>query len=94
MMRPKAHKRRGATAVEMAVVSTVLFSLLLGGLELSRVTMLRHSAEYASYLGARRGIISGATAADARQSCQDHLDDLGVRNAIITVSPSTIVEST
>lgn len=86
--------RRGATAVEMAMVSTVLFLVLMGGIEMSRVAMLRHSADYAAYLGARVGIISGADAPDVEARVQQHLSDLGIGNAIVTVTPPSIVEAT
>ena len=55
---PACH-RRGAAAVEMAIVSIVLFSVLMGGWEMSRVAMLRHSADYAAYLATRTAIIVG-----------------------------------
>jgi len=95
-MKKQMHRRltrTGATAVEMALVSSLLFVILMGGMEMSRLAMLRHSADYASYLGARRGIVSGATDADVRAAARTHLENLGVRSAVVTVTPSPITEA-
>lgn len=86
--------RSGATVVEMAVVSTVLFTILVSGVELTRVTTLRHSADHAAYVGARRAIITGATSAQVETIVQTHMDSLGIRDASVTVTPELITEDT
>jgi len=91
---PQSVARTGATALEMALVSSLLFAVLMGGMEMSRLATLRHSADYASYLGARRGIVSGATEADVRSAAVRHLENLGVQNAEITIDPVPITEET
>ncbi|EGF29247.1 TadE family protein [Rhodopirellula baltica WH47] len=84
----------GTTVVEMAIVSTVLFTILISGIELTRVTMLRHSADHAAYIGARRGIITGATAENVEEVVQGHMDAIGIRDATVTVIPEEITEAT
>jgi Flp pilus assembly protein TadG len=88
------NRRRGATTVEMAVVSMVLFALIFGGIEITRIASLRQSAEYASYLGARQGIISGATAADVKTAAENHLTAVSIKKAKVKVTPSTITDKT
>lgn len=92
--RYRASVRMGATVVEMAIVSTVLFTILISGIELTRVTMLRHSADHAAYIGARRGIITGATAENVEEVVQGHMDAIGIRDATVTVIPEEITEAT
>ncbi|MEM6363010.1 MAG: TadE/TadG family type IV pilus assembly protein [Planctomycetota bacterium] len=87
-------RREGKVVVEMALVSTVLFGTLFGGMELSRVASLRHSADYAAYVGARAGIVSGATVGQVRRATREHLNNLGISKAKISVSPSAITEDT
>jgi Flp pilus assembly protein TadG len=86
--------RWGATSVEFALCAPVFFFLILGGIELSRVNMLIHTVESALLQGARRGIIPGATAEQCRQAAQDVLDIGRIRSSTITVSPTTITETT
>lgn len=86
--------RWGATSVEFALCAPVFFFLVFGGIELSRVNMLIHTVESALLQGARRGIIPGATAEQCRQAAQDVLDIGRIRSSTITVSPTTITETT
>lgn len=89
-----ASRRHGTTAVEFAVVLPVLVLLIFGGIELSRVSMLRHTANRAAYLAARDAMVPGADVAQVIQNAQDHLDAIGVEQAVITVNPSTIDDDT
>lgn len=56
--------------------------------------MLIHTVESASLQGARRGIISGATAAQCKQASQNVLQVARVKEFSITISPSKITELT
>ena len=89
-----ATHRRGAAAVEFAISISVLLLIVFASIEFARLNMVKHSIEHASYLAARRGIIAGATAADVRSTGQAHLDQIGVQGETITVTPSTITDST
>ncbi|MEM9826384.1 MAG: TadE family protein [Planctomycetota bacterium] len=89
-----AASRRGVTAVEMALVMTLLALFIAAGFEMSRLMSLRQTAEHASYAGARVGIISGASANDVRTAAQVHLDALDIRDAVVEVTPATIQEET
>ncbi len=87
-------KRRGTTAVEFAVALPVLVLLIFAGIELSRISMLRHTANRAAYIAARDAIVPGADVAQVIQNAQEHLDVIGVQDAVITVVPDSIDETT
>lgn len=86
--------RSGATTVEFALTAPLLFLLFFAGIEFSRANMLLHTAAIAATEGARRGIISGATADECQQAAVNELGTIGVRNAKVIVSPSTINDDT
>lgn len=56
--------------------------------------MIRHTADNAVYEGARRAIIPGGTATDARDQAALVLRSLGVNNVNITITPATIARDT
>lgn len=58
-------QRRGATAVEFAIVTPVILLLFLGAVEMTQLNFLRHTAANAAYEGARRAIVPGGSASDA-----------------------------
>jgi Flp pilus assembly protein TadG len=87
-------RRRGALTVEMAICAPVVFLLLLGTLEFSRMNMLRNSIDNAAYEGARRGVVPGAKASDCIAKANTVLNAVGLRNASVTVTPSTITDAT
>jgi Flp pilus assembly protein TadG len=90
----RREQRTGAAAVEFAVAISVLLMIVFASIEFVRLSMLRHSVTHASYLAARRGIIIGATANEARQVALDHLDVFGLSGAAVTVTPSDITDQT
>ena len=89
----RAH-RTGATAVEFAIAITILLTIVFASIEFARLTMLKHAVEHASYLGARRGIIVGATGNQVRDAAQAHLDKFSLTGATVTVIPGTITDET
>ena len=91
--RERSH-RRGAVTVEFALVVPILFLFVFGIIESARLNMLRNSLENAAYEGARRGIIPGATAADAKVEAERVLDAVNVGNASVAVSPAAIHSTT
>ncbi|MGD9856165.1 MAG: TadE/TadG family type IV pilus assembly protein [Planctomycetaceae bacterium] len=86
--------RRAATTVEMAIVLPVLFVIVFGAIEFSRLNMLKHLANVAAYEGARHGIVIGASAADVETKAGAILNAGQVVNATITTTPATITEET
>ena len=86
--------RRGATTVELALVLPVLFLVVFGAFEFSRLNMLKHLAGVAAYEGAREGMIIGATAADVNAQVNGVLAAGGIINATVTTTPSAITGAT
>ncbi len=82
--------RRGAATVEFALVCTILFLVVFAGVELSRLSMLRHTAD----LAARDAIVPGADADLIQATAENHLATIGVVSATVTVSPADITEET
>ncbi|WP_186776548.1 TadE/TadG family type IV pilus assembly protein [Rubripirellula reticaptiva] len=87
-------QRRGTTAIELALVIPVLFGLLFAAIDFARVQNIRDTASLAAYEGARQGILPGKSAATVREVAQENIDALGVLDAVITVTPSTITDQT
>lgn len=86
--------RRAAATVEFALCAPIFFLLVFAGIELSRTNMLIHSVDSAALQGARRGIVSGATAPQCIQAAQNVLNVAKVRTSTVTVNPTTITDST
>lgn len=72
-----ADDRRGTLTVEFALVANIIFVLFFAGLELTSLNLMRHSAGNASYEAARKGIVPGATVAQAEQEARRLLDAVG-----------------
>ncbi len=89
-----AAARSGATMVEMAITSGLVFFFFFAALEFCRVSMIRHTVEVALYEGARQGIVPGAKASDVQNTSKTILSRIGVSGATIDVSPSRIQNST
>ena len=90
----KPRQRRGAATVEFAISISVVLLFVFASIEFVRLNMLKHSIEHASYLAARRGIITGATVADVQQVAQDHLAIIGISSGTVLVSPNPIEDDT
>lgn len=86
--------RQGAATVEFALVATVLFLLVFGGIEITRISMLQHTVDHAAYTAARDAIIPGADTAAVKRTAEEHLAAIGVTGATVRVSPDPIAEDT
>lgn len=87
-------QRRGATAVEFALVCPIVFLLFFAGVEFCRVAMIRHTTDNAVYEGCRIGIIPGATESEVRAQASAILSTIGVQSAAIDIQPSVIDRDT
>jgi Flp pilus assembly protein TadG len=82
---PRRHKRWGATTVELAVVSPIVFTIILGVFEFSRGLMVIHLLNNAAQAGCRTGIIEGKSTANIKKVVGDTLTATGVSGDAITV---------
>jgi Flp pilus assembly protein TadG len=90
MRQQDLRRRRGAAAVEFAVVAPLVFLFFFGAFEFARLNLLRHTVEMAALEGARCGAVPGATAPQAWERAQQILTAVGARQATIDVTPAMI----
>lgn len=90
----KADGRRGTSTVEFALVAPLLFMFLFASIEFARANQVMNATSNAAYHGCRRAIVPGATSATVVTAAQGVLNAGLVKNATITVNPSTITNTT
>lgn len=90
----RKRQRSGATAVEFAIVSPILFMILFACIEIGLAHMILHTTEAAAYEAARVAIIPGTTSQDAKVAARRILGTAGVRKADITLVPNNLSTST
>lgn len=83
-------RRRGASAVEFAVVAPIFFLLIFGMIEYGRMIMVQQVITNASREGARRAVLDGATDSAVRTTVQNYLDGGRVTGTsrTVTISPT------
>ena len=92
--RRRPDDRRGTATVEFSFCAAIVFMLFMGMIEVARFHIVRHSMDQAVYMGARVGIIPGATAEDVERTVQDRLAAAGIVSATIQVTPTVIDDDT
>ena len=83
-------ERRGAAAVEFAIVAPVFFLLTIAAFEFGRLNVMRHTADNAAYEAARHAMVPGATADEAVAKATQLLNIVGTRGARVTVNPPVL----
>jgi Flp pilus assembly protein TadG len=85
-------KRRGASAVEFAVVAPVFFLLVFGMIEYGRLVMVQQILTNAAREGARRAILQDATSSAVITTVRNYLTNASINgnnpNLTITVTPA------
>ncbi|HYW78266.1 MAG TPA: TadE/TadG family type IV pilus assembly protein [Thermoguttaceae bacterium] len=71
-------RRRGAAAVEFAVVAPIFFLMIFGMIEFGRMIMVQQLLTNASREGARLAVLDGSTMADVRTTVKDYLESVTV----------------
>ena len=85
--RKTRRRRRGAAAVEFALVAPIFLTMVLGIVEFGRVVMVQQILTNASREGARLGVIDGVSAQDVRNRVDDYLVNSAITSATVTVTP-------
>ncbi|PXW89752.1 TadE-like protein [Nitrosomonas sp. Nm84] len=75
--------QRGAAAVEFALIAALLFTLLFGIMEMSRVLFYWNTATEATRLGARLAVVCNQDAAAIKQKMQAMLGILNTGNITV-----------
>jgi hypothetical protein len=78
--------RAGTTSLEFAIVAPVMFFIIFGSLELTRMAMLQHMAQDAAYDAARHAMVSGATVQEAIDKANETLDLFNAAGATVNVN--------
>jgi Flp pilus assembly protein TadG len=81
-------QRKGAAAVEFAVVAPVFVLLVFGMIEYGRMVMVQQVITNASREGARRAILDGVSANDVQTTVTTYLTNGTVTGATITLDPA------
>lgn len=79
--------QRGAAAVEFALIASLLFMLLFGIMEMSRVLFYWNTATEATRLGARLAVVCNKDAAAIKARMNDLLSLLAPANIDIAYTP-------
>ncbi len=79
--------RRGAAAVEFAIIAPIFFLLVFGMIEFGRMIMVQQIITNASREGARMAVLDGATTGDVDTTVVDYLQGAGIQSANVTVDP-------
>jgi hypothetical protein len=85
-------KRRGAAAVEFAIIAPLFFMLIFGIVEFGRALMVQQMLTNASREGARQAVVESATADEVKTLVTTSLTNAGITGATTTVTPE-ILES-
>ena len=81
----RPRRRFGASAVEFAVVASVLFPMILGIIEIGRGLMVVHVLTVASCRGCRIAVVEGRTQSDVTAAVQQVLKGAGITGETITI---------
>jgi Flp pilus assembly protein TadG len=91
LRRPFRRNRRGASAVEFAVVAPVFFLLIFGMIEYGRLIMVQQVLTNAAREGARRAVLPDTTADMVKDVVRDYLTNASINgknpNLQIVVNP-------
>jgi Flp pilus assembly protein TadG len=79
--------RRGAAAVEFAIVAPVFILLVIGIIEIGRALMVQQVLINASRVGAREAVLVGATTSAVKSAVQDYASGVAVPNVSVSVTP-------
>lgn len=79
--------RRGAAAVEFAVILPVFVLLIFGMIEYGRMVMVQQVITNASREGARKAVLDGATTAQVETVVEEYLASGSIGGATVTVTP-------
>lgn len=80
--------QRGVAAVEFALIASILFTALIGAMEMSRVLFYWNTATEATRLGARLAVVCDQDAAAIKTKMQAMLSVLGSSNITVDYLPS------
>ncbi len=89
MRNPSKKRRFGVAAVEMAIVTPLLLTMLFGIIEFGHAFAVRQSLVTAAREGARLASMPGSSAAEVTQRIQEYLAPMGLTTATVELTRAT-----
>ncbi len=89
-------RRRGATAVEFAMVLPVILLMFLAAAEMTNLHFIKHTAANAAYEGARAAMVAGGSPDRGVAHAEQFLNRLGVgtgSEVTLTTTPEVVTIS-
>jgi Flp pilus assembly protein TadG len=88
--RPCRRNRRGAAAVEFAIVAPIFFLMVFGLIEFGRAVMVQQVLTNAAREGARVGVLDSPTptAGLVNTTVTNYLQNAGISGATVTINPT------
>ena len=86
--RPRPPCRKGAAAVEFAIVAPLFFLLVIGCIEFGRALMVQQVLTNSSRVGAREAITLTATESEAVTAANEFAAAASVTGTTVTVTPN------
>lgn len=84
----RSRRKRGVAAVELAVCLPVLVFLAIATIDACGLLYLGQTLKIATFEGARVGVVPNAEATNVRFQCETLLNDRGVSDYMIQLSPA------
>ena len=94
MLKKLRRRQSGSTVVEFAIAAPVLFSVIFGAFEFSRLCMFRNLAQDAAYEAARYTMVEGATEQEAITRAEEVMGMMGAREVSVTINDGNGLQST
>ena len=82
----KLRRRSGATVVEFALAGSVLFFMIFGSAEFTRLMIMRNLAQDAAYEAARYCMVEGATEQEAIERASSVMELVGAKDVTVTIN--------
>lgn len=94
--RPCRRKRRGAAAVEFALVAPLFFLMVCGMIEFGRAIMVQQVLTNSSREGARVAVLDSQTptASTVTSTVNTYLQNAGISGATVTITPAEPTSAT
>lgn len=92
--RPRRDQRRGAAAVEFAIVVPIFILLIIGFIELGRALMVQQVLTNASRVGARSAAMLNSTQAEVSNVVAEYAEGVSVSSAQVEISPDPAAAAT
>jgi Flp pilus assembly protein TadG len=91
VIRPRQHQeRRGAAAVELALMMPILMLMLLGMVEVGMLVNAKQLLSNAAREGGRQASTAQRTVAEVEQVVRDYLRNAGLRTSNVSVAVSNL----